>query len=96
MGMSAEAIFAGDGVFEKKIFKRIQSERHVGPEEDKEPDTSEILDKIRSGGRQDDAKEGKLPQDDGNEEKTDIYREDGFFGEKAVKVKNGRDGDGDN
>lgn len=66
--MGAEAIFTSERVFKEDVFDGLQSERHIGAEEDEESEAREIRGEIGNSGRHEDAEEGKLAEDNSDEE----------------------------
>lgn len=93
VAMSAEAIFARDGVFENGDLERSEGECHVATEENEEADTGKIGKGVPHGSQADDGVEGGLAQNNGGEKGGDVYKEDGLFGEFLVSVENGGDED---
>ena len=95
VGVSFETVAVGDGIEKEEDFER--SESNVGAKEDEGGEAGEVCDIEGERWELDDFGESKLAEADGDEEHADIYREDGFFAEGAVSVKDGgNDDDGDN
>jgi len=95
MLVGAEAVFTVDGVFEEESFERLEGEGHVAAEEDEEAKAGEVLEEVGNVREVEEAIKGKLAEDDGDIKEADVDSEDGFFGEKTVKVEDGGDGNGD-
>ena len=96
MLVSTEAIFTIGGVFEKKGFERLESESHVAAEENEEAEAGKVLQKVGDVWEVENTIERELSENNSDVEETDVYDENGFLGKEAIKVKDGRDGDGNN
>ena len=94
VAVSAETVFAGDGVFEDGGFERSESERHVTAKENKEADAGKISENMPHGAEIDNGVKSELGKNNGKEKGENIYREDRLFGEFLVGVENGGDEDG--
>ena len=95
MGVGGKAIFAGQGVFEKNLFERLQGEGHIGAEEDKGDKGGQIGNGEALRWEVQNSVEGKLTQDDGKVKNGDVDNEDGVLGEVVIGVKDEGNGKGD-
>lgn len=87
VAVSAEAVFAGDGVFENGVFEGFESKSHVAAEENESTEAREVLEGGPDGRLGDNGVKGELAEDNGEVEGGDIEREEGLFGEAFVGVE---------
>lgn len=81
-----EAVFAGNRVFENGGFLRHESKGHIGAKEDEGADGTEIRNKIKSARQINNSKESELGENDGDDKDRNIYRQNGFLGEAAIRI----------
>lgn len=91
VSVGAEAVLAGDGIFEDDLTKRHQGKRHVSAKENEETDCGKIGGPVGNGRPAQDKYKRELRNNDGSEEREDVDKQNWFFAKPGVRVKNDRD-----